>query len=225
MLRRNAALFVLLLASAARAGAGTVAGKVILAAAGKDRADASNAVVWIEGAHATAGAAKGEMRSASKRFEPRVIGVLERTRPWSFPTRTRSTTTSSPSRAPTASTSASTAAAPPSPRQFDQPGLVRVYCNIHPQMVGFVMVVDSDFVAVTGPDGAFRFDDVPPGPHVVKAWNEEGGEVSVPVTVQAGADDAARDPHRRLGLQAAAAQEQVRQGLPARTPARDDERY
>ena len=66
---------------------------------------------------------------------------------------------------------------------------MRIYCNIHPQMIGFVMVVDSDFVAVTGPDGAFRFDNVPSGPHVVKAWNEEGSEVSVPVAVKAGADD------------------------------------
>ena len=36
-------------------------------------------------------------------------------------------------------------------QKFDETGLVRVYCNIHPQMVGFVMVVDSDFAAVTGP--------------------------------------------------------------------------
>ena len=48
-------------------------------------------------------------------------------------------------------------------RQFDEAGLVRVFCNIHPQMVGFVLVVDSDFVATTGPDGKFRFDGVPAG--------------------------------------------------------------
>ena len=35
-------------------------------------------------------------------------------------------------------------------KEFDEPGLVRVYCNIHPQMVGFVFVVDSDFAAVDG---------------------------------------------------------------------------
>ena len=28
-------------------------------------------------------------------------------------------------------------------KKFEEPGLVRVYCNIHPQMIGFVMVVDS----------------------------------------------------------------------------------
>ena len=71
-------------------------------------------------------------------------------------------------------------------KKFEDPGLVRVYCNIHPQMVGFVMVVDSDFAAVTGPDGSFRFQGVPAGSHVVKVWHEEGGEAQAPVTVTGG---------------------------------------
>jgi plastocyanin len=74
-------------------------------------------------------------------------------------------------------------------RKFEETGLVRVYCNIHPQMVGFIVVVDSDHVAVTGPTGAFRFDGVPPGRYVLKAWHEETGEISQPVTVP-GAGDA-----------------------------------
>jgi hypothetical protein len=69
-------------------------------------------------------------------------------------------------------------------RKFEDPGLVRVYCNIHPQMVGFVMVVDSDFAAVTGPDGSFRFQGVPHGALVVKAWHE--GSEQTPVTVDGG---------------------------------------
>jgi hypothetical protein len=73
-------------------------------------------------------------------------------------------------------------------KTFEEPGLVRVYCNIHPQMVGFVMVVDSDHFAVTGPDGAFRFDGIAPGSYVVHAWHEEGSEVKVPVTVHASGD-------------------------------------
>jgi hypothetical protein len=55
-------------------------------------------------------------------------------------------------------------------------------------MVGFVMVVDSDRSAVTGPDGAFRFDGIPPGSYVVHAWHEEGPEAKVPVTVRASGD-------------------------------------
>ena len=46
---------------------------------GKERADASNAVVWIEGAtHSGPGprsAKRREMKSASKRFQPRVVAV------------------------------------------------------------------------------------------------------------------------------------------------------
>ena len=68
--------------------------------------------------------------------------------------------------------------------------MVRVYCNIHPQMVGFVLVVDSDFSAVTGPDGAFRFENVPAGNWQVRAWQEEGGETSTPLTVKARAESA-----------------------------------
>jgi hypothetical protein len=52
-------------------------------------------------------------------------------------------------------------------------------------MVGFVMVVDSDFAAVTGPDGKFRFEAVPAGSWTLKAWHEEASEVSEPVTVHA----------------------------------------
>lgn len=180
-------LLVLFLASASRAGAGTVAGKVTLAAAGKDRADASNTVVWIEGAHAAGGAAKGAMKSSSKRFEPRVVAV------------SRDATVEFPNVDPIYHNVFSVSGAnrfdlglyrsgTSKSKTFDQPGLVRIYCNIHPQMIGFVMVVDSDFVAVTGPDGTFRFDNVPPGPHVVKAWNEEGVEVSEPVAVKAGTE-------------------------------------
>jgi len=69
-------------------------------------------------------------------------------------------------------------------KKFEEPGLVRVYCNIHPQMVGFVMVVNSGFATVTGPDGAFRFEGVPAGNHALRVWHEESGEPA-PVTVSA----------------------------------------
>lgn len=68
-------------------------------------------------------------------------------------------------------------------RSFGEPGLVRVYCNIHPQMVGFLMVVDSDFAVVTDRSGAFQFEGVPAGSWKLKAWHEEGLETSVPLIV------------------------------------------
>ena len=59
--------------------------------------------------------------------------------------------------------------------RFAAPGLVRVYCNIHPQMAGYVMVLEDAVHAVTAEDGAFRLR-VPPGRRRLKVWNEKAGE-------------------------------------------------
>jgi hypothetical protein len=53
---------------------------------------------------------------------------------------------------------------------------VRVYCNIHPDMAAFVVVVEGDAYAVAGGDGTYRITGIPPGPHVVNLWNEMTGE-------------------------------------------------
>ena len=117
------------------------------------------------------------MKSSSKRFEPRVIAV------------SKNATVEFPNADPIYHNVFSVSGAnrfdlglyrsgSSKSKTFDEPGLVRIYCNIHPQMVGFVMVVDSDFVAVTGPDGAFRFDNVPAGT-VRRQGLERGGQRSL----------------------------------------------
>ena len=167
---------------------GTVEGRVILLRSGAPAPDASNAVVWIEGARGGAAApAEGQMKSEQKKFTPRVVLV----RP--------NATVQFPNADSIYHNAFSVSGAnrfdlglyrsgASREKKFEERGLVRVYCNIHPQMIGFVMVVDSGFAAVTGPDGAFRFDGVPPGALRVKAWHEEGGETQVPVTVGGGSD-------------------------------------
>src|SRR5436190_23105738 len=74
----SAAIALTLLVPASGALAGTIAGRVALQASGKDRSDASNVVVWVEGIHGAAhpnAEPRGEMKSASKRFAPRVVAV------------------------------------------------------------------------------------------------------------------------------------------------------
>lgn len=68
---------------------------------------------------------------------------------------------------------------------FKNPGVARVYCNIHPQMSAVVVVVDSPYYARTDKDGAFSLDGVPAGRYTLKAWHERGGEGSVDVSVPA----------------------------------------
>lgn len=61
---------------------------------------------------------------------------------------------------------------------FDRPGLSRVFCNIHPQMAAYVMVLDTPFFAVTDDAGRFAIRDVPPGTYTYHAWRSGGLIVS-----------------------------------------------
>jgi plastocyanin len=187
-------LLMLLAAPNTPVPSGSVSGEVVLLAGAKPRADASRAVVWLEGARRggdEAGQVRGQMKSDQKRFAPRVLVVP------------KSTAVDFPNVDPIYHNVFSVSgvnrfdlglyrSGASRKKQFDEAGLVRVYCNIHPQMVGFVMVVDSDFAAVTSPDGRFRFEGVPAGNYMLKAWHEEAAvETAVPVTVRPGGDNPA----------------------------------
>jgi plastocyanin len=53
---------------------------------------------------------------------------------------------------------------------FDQPGLSRLFCNIHPNMAAYVMAVDSPYFALSNGSGAFTIAGVPPGTYTYHAW-------------------------------------------------------
>ena len=69
---------------------------------------------------------------------------------------------------------------------FDNPGLVRVYCNIHPQMAAYLMVIDGTIWAQTAADGTAVLANVPAGRVGVRAWDEKGGDYQGMVDVAAG---------------------------------------
>jgi len=55
---------------------------------------------------------------------------------------------------------------------FDQPGIVRVFCEIHSHMSAFILVFAHRYFAVTSDDGHYRIDAVPPGSYTLVVWNE-----------------------------------------------------
>ena len=77
--------------------------------------------------------------------------------------------------------------------RFNQPGIVRVFCEIHSHMNAFVLVFGHPFFSTTDNDGRYRINNVPAGTYNVIAWNE--GTTSEP---KAGHDRRRRGRRARL---------------------------
>jgi plastocyanin len=69
---------------------------------------------------------------------------------------------------------------------FAQPGLVKVHCNIHPDMASHVLVLDTPLSAVTAPDGAWTIADVPDGDYTLRLWHALADEQRLAITVAGG---------------------------------------
>jgi len=57
-------------------------------------------------------------------------------------------------------------------RRLTRPGAVRLVCEAHPHMSGWLVVHDSPYHAVTDEHGAYRVDGIPPGTYRVTLWHE-----------------------------------------------------
>jgi hypothetical protein len=69
-------------------------------------------------------------------------------------------------------------------KPLKKPGLVRVECDAHGWMLGWVYVADNPYYAVTTKDGTFTIKDVPPGQYTLVTWQEHTGEVEQSVTIK-----------------------------------------
>jgi plastocyanin len=60
--------------------------------------------------------------------------------------------------------------------RFSRPGIVRVFCNIHPTMSAVIVVVDTPYMAVSDPAGSFHIDNVNPGEYRFHVFHERATE-------------------------------------------------
>ncbi len=74
-------------------------------------------------------------------------------------------------------------------RRLDRPGLYVIKCDVHGWMQAFVRVDAHPFHAVTGDNGGFTIDGIPPGQYVLSVWHEKLGRREVPIRVEAGATE------------------------------------
>ena len=74
--------------------------------------------------------------------------------------------------------------AAPIDRPFSAPELaIRVNCNVHPWMRGYLFVFRHPFFAVTTKDGTFSLNGLPPGTYTIEAWQELYGVQDQEVTI------------------------------------------
>ena len=56
------------------------------------------------------------------------------------------------------------------PLLFDTPGVVTLGCNIHDDMVGYILVVDTPYFALTDPSGTATLGGLPAGDYSLHVW-------------------------------------------------------
>ena len=56
--------------------------------------------------------------------------------------------------------------------RFDRIGPSYLFCNIHPQMTGVVLAVDSDLFAISDKNGRYAIAGAMPGKYVMHVWYE-----------------------------------------------------
>jgi plastocyanin len=70
--------------------------------------------------------------------------------------------------------------------EFDEPGIVRLFCDIHSDMSAVVIVLNTPFYTRPAADGSYRIQNLPPGSHRVVAWHERAPPDTMTVTVTDG---------------------------------------
>lgn len=182
-LRPAAFLLAALNVGAQPLDAATVRGQVTLKEKGGRMAtDLSSIVVYIEGAPGASAPKRTTMTMRGKAFEPRVIvvpvgGTVD------FPN-------ADPILHNVFSVTKNNAfdlqlykAPKTASWTFRNPGIVSVYCNIHPQMGAVILVRDNPYYTTASADGTFAIEGVPSGRYTVHAWHDRGGEAAQEVVV------------------------------------------
>lgn len=74
---------------------------------------------------------------------------------------------------------------------FPKPGIVDVYCHLHPNMEATIVVTPNRWYARADGSGQYRIPDVPPGQYTVVAWHKYAGFFRKSINLEAGHDGVA----------------------------------
>lgn len=67
---------------------------------------------------------------------------------------------------------------------FSETGVIRMFCDIHSEMEGTILVLATQHFTRPRPDGSFELTDVPVGTYTLVAWDAAAGTDSTEVVVE-----------------------------------------
>jgi hypothetical protein len=70
--------------------------------------------------------------------------------------------------------------------KFEKPEIIKLTCDVHSWMLGWVAVMPNPFFGVTDANGVAKVENVPPGKYKVEVWHETLGKQTKDVEVKAG---------------------------------------
>ncbi len=185
MKRLLAAIGCVVIVAAGEAAAVTVTGKVAFVTKRGQRPVVSETVIWLEPANSRAprpAPTSTEVVTRNKTLLPHVLAVPE------------GSTVTFPNDDPISHNLFSLSPGNSfdlglyrkgagKSRKFDEPGIVNIYCNVHPNMSAVVHVMPTPYYGFARESGQYSVD-VPPGRYRLVAWNEQGGTTESMIEVR-----------------------------------------
>src|SRR3990167_3297330 len=69
---------------------------------------------------------------------------------------------------------------------FDRLGVVALLCNIHPDMEGYILVLQNTYFTIPDKEGRYQIKDIPPGIYDLRMWYKAKISPAQTITVEKG---------------------------------------
>jgi plastocyanin len=70
------------------------------------------------------------------------------------------------------------------PKVFTTKETIRLFCDVHPWMEAWILVLDHPLHATSGADGKYKLKGLPPGKYTIEAWHEKYKPVTQEIEIK-----------------------------------------